>query len=96
MTCEEYVVNRLREKEDQIADMKITIQDLDRQVEDLHSRFEAVTDVICSYMKYSSGLGIHIDMITENYDEKAFNQIVNALEIDLSVYADKRGEADEK
>lgn len=96
MTSEEYVVKQLQDKEEQIEDMKITIDDLYRKIENLTSKLESVTDVICAFMRYSAELGIMIDMISERYDVKAFNALVEALEIDLSNYADKRSEADEK
>lgn len=90
MNCEEYVVNQLLEKDKTINALQQELSYRMKKESELLGRLERVTDVICSRMKYSESLGIEIDSITEKYELPDLTAITDALEIDLSNYAEER------
>lgn len=94
MNCEEYVLNQVLEHERKIKALQQEVEYRKHCESELLGRLERVTDAICSHMKYSESLGIEIDSITEKYELPALTAITDALEIDLSNYADRRNEND--
>ena len=87
MTCDEYVINELMEIKQINGALERRIEEDEKTIREYESKLEKITDVICAFMKSDSIFGIQIDSITEKYDSKALQTLIDELEIDITGYA---------
>ena len=93
MTCDEYVINELMEIKQINGALERKIEENEKKIREYEIKLEKITDVICAFMKSDSIFGIQIDNITEKYDSKALQTLIDELEIDVTGYAGlKEGE----
>ena len=87
MTCDEYVINELMEIKQINGALERKIEEDEKKIREYEMKLEKITDVICAFMKSDSIFGIQIDNITEKYDSKALQTLIDELEIDITGYA---------